>query len=311
MSIQYIEPLSRGWNRMKKALFQPFDISKWFIVGFTAFLAALLDGAGGGGSNSNNYGRKHSDLDELFNFPAYAWEWLNSHPFWFTLIVTGVIFLFVLSIVLTWVSSRGKFMFLYNVVNDKAEVKIPWYEYKREGNSLFLWRFIYGLICFIIVIVSFVFIFVMIRNIYYDYMGFSAKIFSILGMVLYFLVLFIVMGYISLYLNSFIIPIMYKYKITTSHAWFKFLPLLSRNLGNFILYGIFVFVLIILVVIAVLIFGFASCCIGFLLLIIPYIGSVVFLPISYTYRAFSVEYLEQFGDDFKIFPEKGQVEVVP
>jgi len=41
-----------------------------------------------------------------------------------------------------------------------------------------------------------------------------------------------------------------------------------------------------------------------LLLITPYIGSVVLLPVSYTFRAFSVEFLEQFGDDFTIFPKQ-------
>lgn len=292
---------------MKKALFQPFDISKWFTIGFTAFLAALLDGTGGGGNNSANYKNGKADLDYIFNFPGIALEWLQSHPIWFTLIVFGIGVVFIIMIVLTWVSSRGKFMFLYNVVNDKAEVKIPWYEYKKEGNSLFVWRLIYGLICFVVIVVSFVIAFTTIRDIYYDYLGLSSKILSILGMVLYFLILFIVMGYISLYLDSFIVPIMYKNRITTSKAWFKFLPLFSSQIGNFILYGLFVFVLIILIVIAVIIFGFVTCCIGFLLLIIPYIGSVVFLPVSYSLRAFSVEYLEQFGDEYKIFPVEYQV----
>ncbi|MEZ5082561.1 MAG: hypothetical protein R2750_03810 [Bacteroidales bacterium] len=121
-------------------------------------------------------------------------------------------------------------------------------------------------------------------------------------MIFYFFMLFVVIAYISLFLDSFIIPIMYKQRISTSQAWFTFLPLFNRHIGHFIVFGLFVFVLIILIVIAVLIFGFFTCCIGFLLLIIPYIGSVVFLPISYTLRAFSVEYLEQFGNDFKIFP---------
>jgi uncharacterized RDD family membrane protein YckC len=87
-------------------------------------------------------------------------------------------------------------------------------------------------------------------------------------------------------------------------AWSVFLKLFSRRAGHFLLYGIFIFVLIIMVVIAVIIFGFVTCCIGFLLLIIPYVGSVVLLPVSYTFRAFSVEFLEQFGEEFTIFPEE-------
>lgn len=309
MNIHFIEPLSHGWARMKKALFQPFDLGKWFTVGFTAFLAGLMDGHSGGGGNSSDYGKK-ADWDEFFQFPETAYYWLMDHPVWFTLIIFGVGFLFVLGIVLTWVSSRGKFMFLDNVVHDKAEVKSPWYEFSKEGNSLFIWRLIFGLLCFAIIVVSIIAFFISIRGIYYEYHTLSTRIFSIIGMILYFLILFILIGYISLFLDHFVVPIMYKNRITTSQAWFKFLPLMSRNFGYFLVYGLFVFVLMILVVIAVMIFGFITCCIGFLLLIIPYIGSVVYLPVSYTFRAFSVAFLEQFGDDYKIFPEEEPEEII-
>lgn len=304
MNIQYVEPLSAAWNRMKKALFQPFDLGKWFIVGFTAFLAALVDGNSWGGNNSDMGYKKGGDIDDLFNFPGIAMEWLNDNPLWATLIMFGIVFLFILAIVLTWLSSRGKFMFLDNVVHDKAEVKKPWYEYSKEGNSLFLWRFVYGLIVFLIVIVSLVAVFNTAKHIYYDYMTLSEKFFSIAGMVLYFIVLFILTAYISLFLDSFVVPLMYRYRLSTTKAWLRFLPVLSRNLGHFILYGIFIFVLVILTVIAIILFGFVTCCIGFLLLIIPYIGSVVLLPISYTYRAMSLEYFQQFGEEYKLFPDE-------
>jgi|TARA_B100002003_G_C13855362_1_gene419055 hypothetical protein len=117
----------------------------------------------------------------------------------------------------------------------------------------------------------------------------------------------IIMAYISLFLNDFVVPIMYKNKISATQAWSKFLPIFSKNIGYFILYGLFIFVLIILMVICVLLFGLFTCCLGLILLVIPYIGSVVMLPVSYTFRAFSVEFLEQFGDDFVIFPKQEEL----
>jgi hypothetical protein len=48
--------------------------------------------------------------------------------------------------------------------------------------------------------------------------------------------------------------------------------------------------------------GFATCCVGFLLLALPYINAVVLLPVLYTMRAFNVEFLEQFGNEYHIFP---------
>ncbi len=307
MNIAYGVPLSNAWNRMKKALFQPFDIGKWFVLGFTAFVAGLADYRGGGGGNySNKYGRSRFDWDELVRFPDIACNWLDSHPFWFSLIIIGILFLIILAIVLTWLSSRGKFMFLHNVVNDKAEVSKPWRDYRKEGNSLFLWRLVFGFIAFILFVLFLIFSFVMIRNMYFGYYSFGGRVVIILAMIFEFLAYIIIVGYITLFLNDFVVPIMYKYNITTSRAWFKFFPILGRYMGYFILYGLFIFVLGILVVLCVMLFGLLTCCIGFLLLIIPYIGSVVFLPVSYTFRAFSLEFLEQFGEEFTFFPKTAE-----
>jgi len=304
MNIHFSEPLSAAWARMKKALFQPFSLEKWFTLGFTAFLAALVDGSGGSGVG-NNVGDKlnGSDWEDFFNFPGVAMEWLASNPMWATLILVGIGFLFVLGIVLTWLSSRGKFMFLDNVIYDRSEVSRPWHEFKKEGNSLFVWRFFYGLICLVIIILSLYASYAFIYNMYYGLGSLPSKALIIVAMIIYFFTLFIILGFISLFLDSFVVPIMYKHRVSATQAWGIFIKLFAHNIGNFIVYGLFIFVLMILVVIAVVVFGFATCCIGFLLLIIPYIGSVVMLPVSYTFRAYSVEFLEQFGEEYQIFPK--------
>ncbi len=79
---------------MKKALFQPFEFTKWINIGFTAFLAGLTDCTGGGGSGGNS-GDKYNNTnwDDFFHFPETAWEWLISHPLWFTLIIVGLVIL--------------------------------------------------------------------------------------------------------------------------------------------------------------------------------------------------------------------------
>ncbi len=308
MNITYIDPLSQAWRRMKKALFQPFDIAKWFVVGFTAFLAGLTDYNGGSSYKSTNrFEESHTGLNDILNFPYLAWDWLNSHPLWFALILFGLVFLIALFIVFTWLSSRGKFMFLSNVVNDKAEVSKPWKEYSKEGNSLFIWRMIFGIILFVIFSFLIIFSFVFIYRIFYGYYSIPTKILIIMALILQFLIVIVVTGYISLFLSDFVVPIMFKYRITTTRAWFRFLPLLSRHLWSFVVYGLFIFVLAIAVGICIVLFGLMTCCIGFLILILPYIGSVLLLPISYTYRAFSVEFLEQFGAEFHLFPKAEEI----
>lgn len=302
MNISYSGPLSSGWVRMKKALFQPFDIAKWINIGFTAFLAGLTDCNGGGnGGNKSGLGN-HNDWDDFFNFPQTAWDWLTGHPLWFNLIILGIILLFVIGIVLTWLSSRGKFMFLHNVIHNKDDVKKPWYEFKTQGNSLFWWRFFFGWIAFLAFISYFIFCYTTAKNMYYGEISVGPKVWIIAGLIILFLALIIIVGYISLFLNDFVVPIMYKHRISATRAWLKFLQLMGIHFGTFIIYGLFIFVLGIAVGIGVIFLALITCCIGLLLLAIPFVGSVILLPVSYTFRALSIEFLRQFGEEFDVFP---------
>ena len=64
----------------------------------------------------------------------------------------------------------------------------------------------------------------------------------------------------------------------------------------------FLLVLAVGVGLAIFVAGFATCCVGFVLLSIPYLGSVILLPVSFTYRAFGPEFLAQFGPEYSIWP---------
>jgi hypothetical protein len=299
-----MEPLSQALQRMKIALFKPFDVGKWFTLGFTAFLAGLLDYSSGGGSNGfqDVFDENDYNDEQLLHLPDRIIRWIQDNPEWVTLIIVGIILFITFLIVLTWLSSRGKFMFLDNVVHSRALVVKPWQEYKNLGNSLFLWRLTYG---FIILVVFSSFFFYAFSAIYemYIYDEFVENIMTLVGMGLLLLVLIIFTSYISLFLSDFIVPIMYKQTITSMSAWSVFMSLFSQHAAYFVLYGVLIFVLSILLFIIVIMLGVFTCCIGFILLIIPYISSVVLLPISYTYRAFSVNFLEQFGAEFSLFAQ--------
>ncbi len=112
MITNYGQPLSNAMERMKKALLRPFDLVKWINIGFTAFLAQLPGCNSGGGGGGRNSGFKVDDFDwdKFYSFPATALNWLTSHPLWFALIISGVIFLLVIVIILTWLNSRGNLM---------------------------------------------------------------------------------------------------------------------------------------------------------------------------------------------------------
>ncbi len=305
MSINYSLPLSAGYRRMKKALFQPFNITKWFRIGFTAWLAGLTDCSNnGGGSGSNNGGG--ADWSEFFNFPQTAWNWLLDNPLWANLIIVGLVLLFIIITVVTWVSSRGKFMFLHNVVNEKDDISEPWHEYRKEGNSLFIFQFLWGWFSFAVFIAFMIYCFIAGRELYFDHAPKIVIFWSVAQMILLLIAYIIVFGYISLFLKDFVVPIMYKYRVGIVKGWGKFLALFARYFFNFILYGLFIFILGIGVAIGVIVLALITCCIGLLLIAIPYIGAVILLPVSYTFRAFSIEYLAQFGDKYNVFPPESQ-----
>jgi hypothetical protein len=303
MNIAFMEPLSQAIQRMTKSLFKPFDVGKWFVVGFTAFLAGLLDYGGSGGNGIQGiFDEKDYDGERFYDLPDRVMRWIEDNPEWVALIIVGIILLFALFIVLTWLSSRGKFMFLDNVLHDRALVVKPWQEYKSLANSLFLWRLTYGFIVLVLFLTFFGYAFSTLYDMYiYD--EFAENIMTLVGMGLLLLALILITSYISLFLSDFIVPIMYKQTIKSMPAWGVFMSLLSHHAGYFLLYGILIFVLSILVFIAVIMLAVFTCCLGFILLILPYISSVVTLPISYTYRAFSVQFLEQFGAEFSLFPQ--------
>ena len=299
MRIAYIEPFGRAWERMKLALFRPFDLHKWFVVGFNAFLAGLVEMHNASGSGRS---RDRFNFREFLDFPGSAWRWLTDHPGWFIAIIFGVMVLLVIGIIVLWLSSRGKFMFLDNVVHNKAEIAKPWKEYRREGDALFLWRLVFGFVCLVVFVAFAVFFFFAGRQLYFA--GFSHRVPwpFLIGMGLLLFVLLVIIGLIALFLDSFVVPVMYKQRISATKGWSRFLALLGRYPLHFLLYGIIIIGLYIVFAIAVIILGILTCCIGWLLLVIPYIGTVVTLPVWYTFRAFSLEFLAQFGPEYELFP---------
>ena len=43
MRIGYFEPLSRAWDRTRVILWQPFDLAKWLLLAFAAWVAGLTE----------------------------------------------------------------------------------------------------------------------------------------------------------------------------------------------------------------------------------------------------------------------------
>jgi hypothetical protein len=296
MNIAFFEPLNSAWERMKHILWQPFNLAKWLVLGFSAWLAGLADGAGGGGWK---WMADENDFPGRYDLHTNGDAFRNAGEALFLLPIIFVVILAVAAILLLilWLSSRAKFIYLDNVIHNRAQIVEPWHRFRDLGNSLFLWRvaFIvgFGLVALLLLLLFFApaatFSFSdALAGLSYAAMGFGVLILIVIG---------ILAAYVALFLEGFVIPIMYKFDLKATEAWRYFLPWLKARPLPFVLYGLFVLALGFC---AVVLFGLVcllTCCI----VALPYVGTVILLPIWVTYRLFSVEFLAQFDPGFDFF----------
>ena len=296
--VSVIDPISPAIERVKTVLFRPFDLGKWFVIGWCAFLAQLGKGGGGGGGarvqHRSSTAEFRQAMESARNFIDANLEWL---------IPLGIflfVFFVILSFFIVWVSCRGRFAFLYCVAQNKAEFWHPWRQFREHGNSLFVFRIVLGIISFITIagiLVAGVVLFIAYRAT----LGFN--VFSIMGIVLWsllFLSAAIVFGLIGKFTVDFVVPIMYSRTASCVEAWRVLLDVMGFNKARFVLYVLFQ--VAIGMVIAALVLGAAcvTCCCACCLFAIPYIGAVVLLPVHVFTRSYSLYYLSQFGAEFNV-----------
>ncbi|MCD6175526.1 MAG: hypothetical protein J7K65_07165 [Planctomycetes bacterium] len=310
--ISVIEPIGAAIEKTKQILFQPFDIAKWFAIGFCAWLAAL----GSGGNLNFNFGNWGSH-GQSFNFQQEIHNAkeavLENLPMVIGIGTFVILIIIIVSLVLMWLRSRGQFMFFHCVAQDKGEVVVPWKHYAQQANSLFLFRLVLGLAGFI---TSILFI-VPLVVIGISFMNTGIAGFALANVVWGFLLVFciimvvMILSGIILLTDDFVIPIMSLRRCTVTEGWKEFWSLLMANKGPFTLYLLFLFVIGLAIGMIVLLAVLVTCCCAACFLAIPYIGTVLMLPILVWRRAYSIFYLAQFGPQFNTFRNMPAPVVVP
>lgn len=297
-TVSVIEPIGPAFGKVKTILFSPFDLRKWFVIGFCAWLAYLGKGGGGGG-NGGGRGGGPSEAREAF---GEAKGFVLENMAWIIPVaLIGVMLIIVLWLVFTWLSSRGRFMFLHCVAQNKDEVKVPWTKFQQHANSLFLFRIILGLIGFAaiglpLLLAGGLIAITMANNGYV-----AATVLGIVMIVLVIVVIAIVLTVIGKFTTDFVVPIMFLRTTSCIAGWREFLTILSVNKARFALYILFQIVIGLAIGAIVLTAAFVTCCCAACILALPYIGTVLMLPVLVFKRAYSLLYLGQFGPEFDVF----------
>ena len=300
--INVVEPISPALERVKRVLFQPFDLGKWFIIGFCAWLAFLGERGGGwfnfhvpGGGNNHGSAEFRHDFEQAKNYVLSNLEWILPLAAFLVVICLGLWLLFL------WLNSRGKFMFLHCVALDKAEVSKPWSQFAHEGNSLFLFRLGLGLIGWVLSLSLVVLIAVMVFRMVQRGEPDVGGILGAVGLALVLIGVAIVFAIIHKLTTDFVVPIMFLRRNRCLKAWRELWALLSANAGQFILYFLFSIVLAMAIGLMVMVVMFATCCCCCLMLL-PYVGTVLLLPVLMFKRCYSLCFLAQFGPEYDVFP---------
>ena len=166
-----------------------------------------------------------------------------------------------------WITARGRFIFTDCVVKNRAAIAEPWREYRREGNSFFLFMVAVAFVGLLVTAVL-VLIIAVPLGLFSDYEaateGFGAV--AIIAIIVLGLIWLVVSLFVAL-ISQFMVPVMYRRRCLAKDAFLDVTKLILRYPGEFVLLVLFAIVLAIAVELWATP-GLMTCCIGGL----PYIS---------------------------------------
>jgi hypothetical protein len=317
MAISVVAPITPAFEHTKEVLFRPFELGKWFVLGFCAWLAQLGESGGGSGGNGLNFrapvraqapalkpgqGPNPGQAPAPAPQPAppsefqKAMEWIQANlGLAIGIALAVILFVAVIALLVTWLRARGTFLFLDGVARNRAAVAEPWREYAREGNSLFRFLFLLGLASFVIILaIGGGALALALPDIRARQFGAAAATAMAIGFSLLF-VFILAISAVNVFLFDFVVPIMYLRRQTVMRSWGDFhRDILAGHVATLVLYLLFQIVINIALVFLSIMF----CCGSLCLALVPYLGTVITLPLWVFRRAYALFFLEQFGPEW-------------
>ena len=286
--IEVLKPFGEAFELMKKILFQPFDLKKWFVIGFAAWLSNL-------GSGSYNFRFNRGDWKDIPWLQGLG-DTINQVPHWllWSGLAVFIALVFALMILFAWLRARGRFMFVDCIVRNRGAIREPWREFREQGNSYFLLALLVG--CIIIVIVSVAslpFMLPIIRGVTFPHLH---DVYLVCMIALWAVVLLLLILAWAL-ISHFMVAVMYRQRCLAGQAFRTAVSLISNYPGEITFYCLFWIGLGIASAIAACAAILATCCIA----LVPYIGTVILLPLFVCLRAFGLRFIRQFGSDYDVW----------
>jgi hypothetical protein len=303
--INFTRAFDSAWERMLIILFQPFDLGKWCAVGFSAFLAGFLQGGNGFTSrfdyryNFNN-GWNTSQAAQMQKIHDQAMALFAHWQSGTFLLVTLVGFAvgLALALLFIWLGARGQFLLLDNVVRNRGAIAWPWHNYSRQGNSLFLFYLAVFLISLAFIIPILIALAVLAIPLFrQDRWPVGGEIIGFAGLGFVYFVLTVIMTFVLFVFREFGIPLMFRQGLLARRAFWASMNLIRQHPGSVLLFVLLRIAIFIGVVILSVIICCCTCCIG----MVPYIGTVILLPVLIYVKCFTLDCLAQFGPEYDVW----------
>ncbi|HEX3817996.1 MAG TPA: hypothetical protein VHW03_06895 [Chthoniobacterales bacterium] len=281
--IEVFEPFGQAFDLTKKILFQPFDLTKWLVIGFAAWLATFFSG---GGANYRRWWGNNNN----WRWQSYHHGPVSNHIAFWVFPLGAIIFVFVVAVValMLWLNARGRFMFIDCIVRNRAAIAAPWREYRVDANRFFVFQFVVALCGLVCVAIFACFWFLFSRH--------GGHLIA-LPLLVFFMVAWVLVAIVFGVVTHFMVPVMYRQRCDALAAFGTVWNLIVAHLGVFILFVLFNLVLYVAAAMIGCVIGCLTCCIAAL----PYVGTVILLPIVMTLYAFTLFFLRQFGDSYDVW----------
>lgn len=309
MSGSAADAIGQAVERSKQLLFQPMKPERWFALGFTVFLAQLGEynfnplqapglpfGSGSSPSFPTRPGGAGAGFQQMVDDAVRAFY--DDLALYVTLVSVGVVLTIGISVVVLWLSSRAKLMLVESVVRGRVDLGQQWNAAAELGMSVFKFRLWLQLGGSLITLGALALAIVTGLSDFQSghFAGVRALMsYAIFGFAT--LAAGLPMAVAVLLFDDFVLPLMVARNVRVREAWSMCRrEVLAGNWSNLVLFYILRALLAFGIAIAVWVLNCVTCC----LVSIPYISSVVLLPVFVFWRAFPLYYMEQLG--LQIFP---------
>jgi len=291
--IEILAPFNQAIELTRLTLFRPFDITKWLVIGFAAFLSGWLNSGGGSINPWSFRGWNTSNLQApTFQFRSFNMEHAGL-VFLIALAVFAVVLLVVL-ILWLWIVARGRFIFIDCLVRNRAAIVEPWREFHQEGNRFFVFLIVLMLVSLVLVVALGGLVFgllVLWRNYH------ASNVPALLVLVPITVFAWMAFAVVVNLITYFMPPVMYTRRCSPVDAARAILQLIFDDPAPFILFILFMIALWIGWIMVGCLVTCATCCLASL----PYIGTVIVLPVPVLFRSFSLLFLRQFGPEWDVW----------